>query len=511
MKITTSLFLGIICLTLLVVAASGCRSLPTDFEVPEPSYAFPPVAEGPLAEFANACEKRVEHGESSFYLLHLNDETLRWRLALVDSAKTSLDLQTFQWASDFSGRLFISRMKQAADRGVRVRLLVDDFKFRNRDRAVAALNDHPNIEIRIWNPGRRRQVGRNLDFLVRLSELNHRLHNKVLIADNRVLIAGGRNIADEYYGLSERFNFFDLDLLSVGPVVLSVSDMFDLYWNSSQAVPASIFHRRGSKEDLPDLMARYRRTMLASPSHEVFPLDPQTWEDLLAVSTSAMIPGEAEVIYDKPGESAPTQHAMIGLKKFFRQAKEEVRITSPYLVPGEIFFEEAQELNARNVNISVMTNSLGSTNQPIVHDAYSRTRRPMLRTGVKVYEMRYEAAMKSELDTPPVQSRWVGLHAKAAVLDRQYVFIGSYNITPRSRNLNTEILLLVHSKKLGEQLASVLEQAMAPENSWRLRLGDDEQIYWESSDGKLTRQPAQTVWRRVQSGIFGLFPLEEHL
>lgn len=199
------------------------------------------------------------------------------------------------------------------------------------------------------------------------------------------------------------------------------------------------------------------------------------------------------------------------MKGFYRQAKEEVLVTSPYLVPGEIFFEETQKLNERDVTISVMTNSLGSTNQPIVHDANSRTRRPMLRTGVKVYEMRYDAAMKSELNTPPVQSGWVGLHAKAAVLDRQDVFIGSYNIPSRSRNLNAEILLLVHSPKLGEQLASVLEQAMAPENAWRLHLGNDEQIYWESSNGTLTAQPAQTFWRRVQSGIFGLFPLEEHL
>src|SRR5210317_2379436 len=208
-------------LLLLVIAAAvtaGCRSLPRDFEPGDSTYALEPAGEGLLADFSRACEKRVADDESCFLLLDRNDEDLWWRLALIDSARTSLDLQTFIWARDFSGRLLITRMLKAADRGVRVRLLVDDFPTRGRDREIAVLDQHPNVEIRLWNPGNQRRLGRNLEYLARLRELNHRLHNKVLIADNRVVISGGRNLADAYFGLSDSYNFFDLDLLTAGPV-----------------------------------------------------------------------------------------------------------------------------------------------------------------------------------------------------------------------------------------------------------------------------------------------------
>ncbi len=168
-------------------------------------------------------------------------------------------------------------------------------------------------------------------------------------------------------------------------------------------------------------------------------------------------------------------------------------------------------MKEQGVHMAIMTNSLGSTDQTIVHAAYARTRRPLLAAGVNVFEMRYDAAMQADLDTSPVQSKWVGLHAKAAVLDRRHVFIGSFNLSPRSKNLNTEMGILVHSQVLGAQVASVLADAMSPENSWRLRLDKDGRLAWESSDGTLTRQPAQNFLRRFKSGIFGLFPLEKHI
>ena len=161
--------------------------------------------------------------------------------------------------------------------------------------------------------------------------------------------------------------------------------------------------------------------------------------------------------------------------------------------------------------MAIMTNSLGSTNQTIVHNAYARTRIPMLEAGIDVYEMKYRPGIQRELDTPPVESAWIGLHAKAAVLDREHVFIGSFNFSPRSRDLNTEMGILVHSPEFGEQVTTVMERAMAPEKAWRLRLDDKGDLAWESASGTLARQPSQSFWRRVQNGIFGLFPLEQHL
>lgn len=503
-------FAAWIIIAIALSAASGCRSLPRYVEPAEPTYTFPPATVGPLAEFAAAWDQHHAN-TSGFLLLERNDESLWWRLAVIDSAKQSLDLQTYLWARDFSGRLIMDRMQQAADRGVRVRLLVDDFLTRRSDRAIAALDQHPNIEIRIWNPGRRRQAGRNLEYLVRLRELNHRLHNKVLIADNQVVISGGRNIADAYFGLSSDYNFFDLDLLGVGPVAAPTSKMFDRYWNSAQSVPGKVFHRQVSADDIPEVVATRRRFLEKSPLSEIVPLDPQPWDERLASAVADLVPGDAEVIYDKPGERQPSQHALVGLQRFFRQAQREVQVANAYLVPGEPFFEVAQELEERGVDMSVITNSLGSTNQTIVHAAYARTRRPMLAVGVDVFEMRYHGAIQPELDMPPIESDWVGLHAKAAVLDREHVFIGSFNFSPRSRNLNTEMGILVHSPEFGAQTAAVMDWMMAPVNAWQLKLDEDGNLAWESSDGTLTRQPYQNFWRRIQNGIFGLLPVEQHL
>jgi putative cardiolipin synthase len=489
----------------------ACSSLPGELAPGEPSSAFEPAPDGLLADFSDDCKRRFTADDSCFLLLDRNDEDLRWRLALIDSAQVSIDLQTFIWANDFSGRLLISRMLKAAERGVRLRLLVDDFTTRGRDRAIAALDQHPNVEIRMWNPGNQRRAGRNLSFLANLRELNHRLHNKVLIADNRAVISGGRNIADGYFGLMERYNFFDLDLLAVGPVVAPTSGMFDRYWNSPQAVPGVNLHRRASAEEIPAVRAELQRTLSASPHSETFAIQPRDWTSRVEQGISSMVPGRAEVIYDKPGELAPSQDTLVGLQRFFRQAQREVLVLNPYLVPGEPFFAEATALEERGVDMAIMTNSLGSTNQPIVHEAYARTRIPMIEAGVDVYEMKYMAAMQSELDTPPVKSEFVSLHAKAAVLDREHVFIGSFNFSPRSRKLNTEMGIFVHSSEFGEQVAVVMERAMAPDNAWRLRMDENDVLSWESADGTLTSQPSQSFWRRFQNGIFGLLPVEQHL
>jgi putative cardiolipin synthase len=496
---------------LAAILSAACSSLQRDLDRGDPSHAFEPASDGLLAGFSRSCKARGAAQESCFLLLDRNDEDLKWRLALIDSAQSSIDLQTFIWAGDFSGRLLISRMLMAAERGVRVRLLVDDFPTRGRDRAIAALDQHPNIEIRLWNPGNQRRLGRNLEFLARLQELNHRLHNKVMIADNRAVISGGRNIADAYFGLRERYNFFDLDLLAVGPVVGPTSAMFDRYWNSLQAVPGVNFHRRASAEEVPAIKAELQRWLSASPLSETVSIKPQDWSEQIQQGMNAMVPGRAEVIYDIPGEREPSQDALIGLQRFFRQAEREVLALNPYLVPGEPFFAEAQALEERGVAMAIMTNSLGSTNQPIVHEAYSRTRLPMIEAGVDVYEMKYLAAMKRELDSPPVKSSFVSLHAKAAVLDREHVFIGSFNFSPRSRNLNTEMGILVHSREFGEQVATVMERAMAADNAWRLRTDGNGKLSWESADGTLTRQPSQNFWRNIQNGIFGLLPVEQHL
>ena len=500
-------------LVLLLAATTlvGCRGLPNDPVVGEPSHALSPPASGPLAAFTDACEWRVDEGESCFLLLDDNYEDLNWRLALIDSAQVSIDVQTYLWARDFSGRLLFRRILAAAERGVRVRLLVDDFLTRRVDRVIATLDHLPNVEIRLWNPGSQRRLGRNLEYLARLRELNHRLHNKVMIVDNLAVISGGRNIADAYFGLSSSYNFFDLDLLAVGPVVPPVSGMFDRYWNSPQAVPGINFFGRATADDVPRVKADLDAGLNSSPLSDIVDVEPGEWQSRFDSGIATMVAGDAEVIYDKPGERAPSQHALYGLKRFLDRAESEVQAANAYLVPGEPFFNGARELEARGVDMSIITNSLGSTNQTIVHHAYSRARLPMLEAGVDVFEMKYHPEMQSDLDTPPIESSWVGLHAKAAVIDREHVFIGSFNFSPRSRNLNTEMGILVHSVEFGEQTARVMDRLKSPENAWKLGIDEDGNLAWESADGTLGSQPSQSFWRNIQNGVFGLFPLEQHL
>ncbi len=500
-----------IALPCLLTLLGGCQSLPQDFTAPAPSSAPQPTTSGPLADFSRASLAGLPADNSAFRLIYRNDDDLRWRLALIDSAVESLDLQTYLWRNDFGGGLLLDRIHRAAERGVRVRLLADDFVLRGLDRGIATLDAHPNIEVRIWNPGRQRRLGRNLSYMASFRELNFRLHNKVLIADNRAAITGGRNLANEYFGVSERFNFFDVDVLAVGPVVPPMSDMFDLYWNSWQATPGALFHPRASVDDIPDMTERRRLRLQRSELREIFPLPVQDWTDWLAAAAADMHRGIATVLYDKPGDGAPSMHAREGLRDFFRQAEKEVQVTSPYLVPGEIFFTEARALEERGVKVAVMTNSLGSTNQSIVHAAYARARVPMLEAGVDLFEMRYEGSMQAELDTAPVESRWAALHAKCAVVDRKRVHIGSYNVTPRSANLNTELGLLIDSEALARQLGALLDRATAPENAWQLKLDANRRLRWLSSDGQLNRQPSRSFWRTIQSGFFGLFPLKELL
>jgi putative cardiolipin synthase len=287
--------------------------------------------------------------------------------------------------------------------------------------------------------------------------------------------------------------------------------MFDRYWNSPQAAPASIFHAGAGLHLFDKLLGRGLRKLERSPYREVFPLEPGDWYERLRTIEAAMIPATFEVLYDRPGVREPSQDTMFGLQRFFDQAEEEVLTINPYVVPGDAFAAGVKEVVDRGVRFALLTNSLGSTNQTIVNSAYAKRRRPMIEAGVELHELRHEGAIKADVDTPPVQSSFLALHAKAAVLDREHVFVGSYNFSPRSRDLNTEMGLLVHSPELGAQLADVLTRAMAPENAWRVTLDGDGRLRWSSSDVEVTSQPAQNFWRRIENGIFGLLPIEDHL
>jgi putative cardiolipin synthase len=499
-----------------VLFAAGCATQPP---LPKPpvSEAQPPLPDSPFAAAEDGI--RAAHGDtaSGFRLLRVNLEALAWRLALIDSARHSLDLQYYVWFGDKVGQLLMARVIAAADRGVKVRLLFDDLStllhdmesVELRDALLAAVDQHPNIEIRVFNAWRQRGLlGRAVESVGEFSRLNRRMHNKQMIADNRAAIIGGRNVGDEYFGLNVSFNFHDLDVLGVGPVAREASAVFDRYWNSDWV--------RGIPRDNPFGLAP-ERSAAEQAAFAALSSDPRAREELAGKHSWASdidsLPGtlhvgRSAVHTDSPSRAETTRnHMPEAFRALLRSAQREVLITNAYIIPDEVFITDLNDLRARGVAVRILTNSLASHDVPAVNSHYETWRKPMLQAGVALYEMRADAAIQATVvDTAPVRGRFVGLHTKAMVIDRQRSFIGSMNLDPRSEVINSEMGVVIDSAELASALAGAMEQDMHGANSWSVTLGSDDTLRWTNEAGTQSTQPARSMWQRVQNAFFKLFP-----
>ena len=491
--------------------------------LPEPgirfkTLSFEPQPDAQLAIAATKLTAGKADERSGFYKLFQNVEAMRWRLLLADMAEETLDMQYFVWKDDASGNLLLDRLIKAADRGVRVRLLVDDIYLLGVDRTIAALSQHPQIEMRMFNPAKTRTrsiIVRGLEMLGNIEELNHRMHNKLFVADNRFAIVGGRNIGNEYFGLNPKHNFTDFDVLAVGPVAKKVSASFDLYWNNQWAYPGEALLQNYKGQELLPLLREELLEHLDDNKDLLveFQQHRKDWSDLLVYLGKNMKDGTAKVIYDQPliGEDIPPAQLVETLGELAANAKQELLISSPYFIPHEDFYQGVPELISRGVRVVVLTNSLGATNIPIVHSGYKKHRRNVINMGVELYELRHDAADRGKFDTPPVQSKAFGLHAKYMVIDRRFLFVGSLNLDPRSIYINTEMGMIIDSVELANGVVQEFEEELEPENSWRVLLNDEDRIYWKAADTTLRRDPARSFWQRFQSGFFGMFDLDDQL
>lgn len=412
----------------------GCTS--TKIVVRDRQLAASPGATGPLRALE---ERALPAAGSAFKLLEVNRDALAWRLALIDSAQHSLDLMTFIWWGDESGELVLKRVIDAADRGVKVRLIVDDMTtiddgkgLKLRDVPNAALDSHPNIELRVFNPWINREaVGRAVEFIGDFKRLNQRMHNKALIADNRASIMGGRNLGNEYFGLNPTFNFQDVDVLSVGPATRQVSGVFDSYWNSEWVVPQSQLSDAALAEALTRERAELEARLRAAKTLESFPLQPRDWSAELAALE--LHPGTSTVITDTPEKGSLDHHMPALVGELWKGAQREVLVANAYIIPDEVVFKRTAEELKRGVRFVMLTNSLGSTDAAGVHAHYTDWRPRMVAGGVELYEMKHDAKVRALVaDTSPVESGFLGLHAKVIVVDRSRVLIGSMNLDPRS-------------------------------------------------------------------------------
>ena len=488
--------------------AAGCTSLqPVDLP---PEYTAAPAD-------TRLWETLADERPGDWYAL-LNDGlgALDWRLRAIDSATESVDLQTFLWSVDTVGSLVLDHLVAAAERGVAVRLLVDDSFLLGKDDILLELAYHPNIEYRIYNPYKRRSnnvVTRQALNLAEFHRLDHRMHNKAMIVDNRVAIVGGRNLADEYFGLHAVANFRDLEVMVGGPIALEITAEFDSYWNDHWSVPIeSLSHVTHTAADLDAA----RAVRVANLHIHAEQSDTERLEEWRAL-TSTAVDGEATLFADDPPEENPAEareapvQVANALMEILDAATEEVLIVSAYLIPTPELEGAVERAIGRGVRIRMLTNSIRSNNHLTAHSAYRNHIRALLDNGAELHEVRIDASDRDIYMLSPIEEKQLALHAKALVIDFDKVFIGSANLDPRSLRINTEMGLLIESEALNAEVRKAVTPDFSQTNAWLLELDEDGRVIWVSHDATLTEQPAASMLQRIEDWFFSHLPIEDEL
>ena len=504
-------------ITLLMTA---CASLPA----PQPHATTPAAAllqDTTLARIAADSTPPAKRSLTGLRLLASGDHAFDARLALARHAERTLDAQYYLLADDAAGRRFLQALHEAAQRGVRVRLLLDDLHSADVAAPLAALARQQRVEIRLFNPLPVRSGGPLTRLLLSPNEfdqLNRRMHNKLFIADGHVAISGGRNIGDEYFMQASAANFVDMDLLLTGAALAPLAEVFERYWDSAQSYP---LQRLQTTAPVPATAAEHR--VQAVPPGR--PLPPPAAPDVLgqtpvsaelAQGHLALLFAPVQVLADSPDKvrQAPALDGSAlgqGLLRL-REAQSEVVIVSPYFIPGERGMAMLREAIAARVRVSVLTNSMAATDEPVVHHAYARYREAMLDMGVTLHELSPQLARKAAVfgDFRSSDGR---LHAKVALADRRWVLMGSMNMDGRSAYANTELGLLIDSPELAWQLRGLLQRAHAS-SSYRLRRAGHG-IEWVVGDGGAEQvrssEPGVDLALRLKTSLLSLFVDEQLL
>lgn len=491
----------------------------------QPSTVLPVQADAPLTAYAGRLTST--HGEDSgLRLISDSSDALLVRIALADRAVHSLDLQYYMFHSDATGQLLAQHLLAAADRGVRVRLLLDDLHVAGNDAVLRALDGHPHIQIRLFNPFLERKsslwsIGKQ--FAGDFSRLNRRMHNKTFIADGSVAIVGGRNIGDEYFDADSNVNFRDLDVLAVGPVVAQIGEGFDRYWNSPQSFPIGAFHYKVPGD--PEL-ATLRKQLAANARS--FSQTSYAQNLISRVGDLAHETPEAQwawgpttYLTDDPDKGNPEAddkglHMAPKLREWMDGAQHQVTLISPYFVPGKKGVAYLTAMRQRGIAVNLLTNSLASTDSGGVYATYASYRTPLLAQGVGIYELKSDAGSHGGGSGHFFGSSSGGssLHAKAMVVDDNHAFVGSMNLDPRSRDLNTEDGVIVESPVLAKALLSIFADATKPAHSYHVMLDPNTRsTYWlgQGPDGQPVRvdhAPDTSWWRRFKVGMSRLLPIE---
>ena len=520
-------------LSLCMATCTGCARLP------------PPVPHSPVRALPGEEAVQTSLGRltaqaspgpdvSGFRLLVAGQEAMDTLLALADQSERTLDLQYYLVHADDSSRTIMRHVRAAADRGVRVRLLIDDLNTAGQDQALMALTRHPRIEVRLYNPlpvGRMNIGTRLVASLTDLKRINHRMHNKMFVADNRLAVTGGRNLGDAYFLRDLDSNFLDIDVLAAGPVVQSLSNTFDRFWNDRLSYPlhAIVDEEKAASRPLAPASAAL---LGANPAKAAQPTDAGTLPNapaprpagqfVLDKNTLRLSWAPARLLADKPVKlrqgGEPSPHAAIDddIDHLLHATQRELVVISPYFVPGESGLALFKELRDRGVAIRVLTNSLATTDAPAVHIGYARYRVPLLEMGVQLYELRPDLGggiQDRRVSIGSMGSSRASLHAKVFVIDEQVSVVGSMNVDPRSRNLNSEMGVVMRSPQLAQQLKDVFRAVSS--RSYTLALKPDRTPRWVAHppdpDLEDAYEPGAGFWLKMGLKLLSPFAPEEML
>lgn len=433
------------------------------------------------------------------------------RMSLADQATSTLDLQYYLWEYDLTGSMMLNAIYRAAERGVRVRVLLDDLNNKNMDEILTSFHAHPFIQIRLFNPLKNRKwrfLGNIFDF----SRLNRRMHNKSFTSDNKATIIGGRNISDEYYNVGKDFLFIDLDILAVGPVVEDVTRVFENFWNSAVSYPVDeIVENDPGKNDIA-----------TSTLVEVDDQEAQIFKNAIKKSKLAGHLSELSfewkkirLVSDTPSKitdpSSGQMHLSQAILKMAGMPSRELQIIVPYFVPGKEGLKFFTDLSKNNVSVKILTNAFEATDVAIIHAGYSKYRKKLLKAGVELYELKRSTEAPSSKGSVLTSSSASSLHAKTFSVDRSQVFIGSCNFDPRSSLLNTEMGFLIDSPSMADETADLFNHSI-PEKSYKVCLSRKGKLQWVSQSNGLEitheKEPGLDIFHRMGVSIFSKLPIE---
>lgn len=509
---------------ILIFGGTGCAVLPENVDRPI-SHGFVDTADTLLGKSWHHAQGQ-NSDSSAFLLLNNGLDAFVARAVLARAAEKSIDTQYYMIHSDHVGTLFVHELWKAAERGVRVRILLDDIDEGDRDLDIALFDMHPNINVRIFNPFGR-NVGRIWQYLSGFGKQTRRSHNKSFTVDSQATILGGRNIGDEYFSRNPELDFQDLDVLALGPVAGEVSYSFDQYWNSQLSYPISALVQAPAGEESFEQFRSKIQQQLVPFSDSAYLLRLKN-SNLAREIRAGMVHWEwaaGTVIADPPEKllqkTDDHQYQMIsGLIPYLDKTQKELIILSPYFVPGKAGVKYLKKLRERGIRVRILTNSLASTDVSIVHAGYARYRKELLRAGIELHELNMHTSKKERkaVREAHLGSSKSSLHAKAFVIDRSVVFVGSMNFDPRSIQQNTEMGVVIQSPAIGEKIASAFDRNIE-QAAFRLELvkskNGSEKLVWHSvQKGKLTtfnKEPYTSFWRRLGVALARMLPIESQI